>query len=221
MNERRPECQGTLRYLASITIGVLSAFVSATTSCAWAEESSLADTLAWMDSTYNSHESIGGGFGHGREEIFSAGKPFKRRYSSFTYDDCRITLHARDDPTAPLYSDLYTSTVYDFNLRDIDPASIKVYRYDAQAGGLSCDFDPAHMICNIAEIEFETRNQSPLITENIDITWPKLKGNEREGHSNKPTFVAAFYVDDSQYADRFAKAFSHAVELCGGKPSPF
>jgi hypothetical protein len=30
-----------------------------------------------------------------------------------------------------------------------------------------------------------------------------------------------FFVDDVEYAARFAKAFRHAVELCGGKPEPF
>jgi hypothetical protein len=37
---------------------------------------SLADTLSWMDSTYNTHTGGGGGFGHGVEEIFSDGKLF-------------------------------------------------------------------------------------------------------------------------------------------------
>ena len=30
-----------------------------------------------------------------------------------------------------------------------------------------------------------------------------------------------FLVDDVTYARRLAKAFRHAVELCGGKASPF
>jgi hypothetical protein len=77
------------------------------------------------------------------------------------------------------------------------------------------------MICDVAEIEFETRNQTPLIKENLHIVWPKLQGSEHEAHNNKPTFVATFYVDNSEYADRFAKAFRHAVALCGGKASPF
>lgn len=200
---------------------LLLALVPAALAPAQAEEPSLAETLAWMDSTYNPHERSGGGFGHGREEIFSEGKPFKRRFSFFTHENCTITLSNQDDPTAPLYSDLYTSAVYNFNLRDIDPASIKIYRYDAQAGGLSCDVDSQHMICDVAEIEFETRNQTPLIKENLHIVWPKLQGSEHEAHNNKPTFVATFYVDNSEYADRFAKAFRHAVALCGGKASPF
>ena len=69
------------------------------------------------------------------------------------------------------------------------------------------------MICDVAEIEFETRNQAPLIKEDLYIVWPKLQGNDHEAHDNKPSFVAAFYVDNSEYADRFAKAFGHPVAL--------
>jgi len=77
------------------------------------------------------------------------------------------------------------------------------------------------MNCDVAEIEFETRNQAPLIDEEFHAVYPKLKGSEHEATSNKPTFVSVFYFDDSEYAVRFAKAFRHAVTLCGGKRSPF
>jgi hypothetical protein len=207
--------------LGTIVVRVLFALAPLAFPCAQAEEPSLAETLAWMDSTYNPHDNVGGGFGHGREEILEAetGNPFKRRFSFFTYSGCDFTLHRRDDPTAPLYSGLYSSHVDSFNLRDIDLTSIKIYRYSS-LGGLSCDVLP-NSICDVANIEFTTRNQEPLIKTELHIVFPKLQGSEHDAWSNKPTFVSEFYVDDPKYAERFAKAFRHAVALCGGKVSPF
>jgi hypothetical protein len=49
-------------------------------------EPSLSEALAWMDSTYNSHQVNGGAFGHGVEEIYIDGKLSKRRTETFTYD---------------------------------------------------------------------------------------------------------------------------------------
>jgi hypothetical protein len=208
--------------LGTMVVRVLFALAPVALPCAQAEEPSLAETLAWMDSTYNPHDNVGGGFGHGREEILEAktGNSFKRRFSFFTYNDCDFTLHRRDDPTAPLYSELYSTEVDSFNLRDIDLTSIKIYRYSSQFGGLSCDIS-RNIICDVAHIEFETRNQEPLIKHELHLVYPKLQGSEHDAWSNKPTFVSAFYVDDPEYADRFAKAFRHAVALCGGKVSPF
>jgi hypothetical protein len=174
-----------------------------------------------MDSTYNPHKDTGGAWGHGIEEIYSNGKHFKRRTSMFTYDGCQMILRAKDDPTAPLYSDLYTTRIYNFNLRDIDPNSVKIYSYDPQYGGLSCDFDRGDMICSVGEIEFQTRNQEPLIDEDLHIVYPTLKGTEHDAKDKTKTFVWAFYMDDIEYAKRFAKAFRHVIALCGGKPSVF
>lgn len=188
---------------------------------AGAEEPSLSETLVWMDSTYNPHQEEGGSWGHGREEIFSAGKPFKRRSSTFSYDDCNITLRTNDDPTTPLYRELYSSYVYSFNLKDIDPNSIRLSFFDPQLGGLSCDWELPGMVCSIAEMELETRNQLPLMEEDFHLVYPKLSGNEHDVRRTDKTFVAAFFIDDAKYAERFAKAFRHAIELCGGKASPF
>jgi len=169
----------------AITIAMLlSAFMPAA-SPSYGEEPSLSETLAWMDSTYNPHSDMGGALGHGREEMFSSGRPFKRRTSTFTYNYCQMSLHTQDDPTAPLYSDLYTSAVYNFNLRDIDPKSIKLYLYDPQLGGLSCDFNLGNMVCSVAEMEFETPNQAGLIDEDFHIVWTKLTGSEHEARVSK------------------------------------
>jgi hypothetical protein len=210
----------TLMVATCATIIILIPWISSLAS-AGDGQPSLAETLAWMDSTYNPHMGAGGSWGHGREEIFSAGRAFKRRISTFEYDGCNFTINQKDDPTAPLYSDLYTSSTFKFNLRDIDLKSIKLERLDPQYGGLSCDYNTGGMICTIAEMEIETQNQAPLMTERFHIVWPKLKGSEHEAFDSKETFVSALYFDDAEYAERFSKALRHAVTLCGGKSSPF
>ena len=71
-------------------------------------------------------------------------------------------------------------------------------------------------------VEFETRNQEPLIDEEVHIVSPKLRGTNHETSYREKTFLAAFYMDDDKnYAGRFAKAFRHAIALCGGKSSVF
>jgi hypothetical protein len=161
----------------------------------------LSETLAWMDSTYNPHSHTGGAWGHGVREIHdSNGKPSERRTSTFTYNGCQMTLHAQDDPNAPLFSDLYQSITYNFSLRDIDPNSVII----------------------TSLVEFQTRNQEPLIEEDVHTVYSRLTGTEHETRYKEKTFLAAFYIDDDKiYAGRFAKAFRHAIVQCGGKPSAF
>jgi hypothetical protein len=199
---------------------IVASFLSFAPSASDAEPS-LSETLAWMDNTYNSHLSEGGAFGHGVEESYSDGKLFRRGTETFTYDGCQITLNKQEDPDSPLYSDVYSSRVYIFNLRDIDPSSVKILPLDSQHSGLYCAIDPAHMVCDSAKIEFQTRNQTPLIDEESHTIFSKLQGSDHESKNKTKTFVAVFYVDERAYADRFAKALRHAIELCGGNPSAF
>jgi hypothetical protein len=210
-----------LHSLPAIAAALCAFFGLAALPPAQAEEPSLSETLAWMDSTYNSHQSAGGAFGHGREESSVNGKTFKRRTEFFTYDGCQISLHIEDDPTAPLFSEMYSSMVDTLNLRDVDPTSIKTRLFASQYGGISCDFDPVHLICDMAEIDFETRNQAPLISTESHHIYPKLQGSDHESGGKGTSFTSWFVVDNVEYAARFAKAFRHAVALCGGKPSAF
>jgi hypothetical protein len=182
---------------------------------------SLADTLAWMDSTYNPHTGEGGSFGHGHKEIYTAGTLFERQDETFKYNGCQLSLQYRDDPNSPLFDQMYGEIIYTFDLHDIDPASITVRQFDSQAGGLSCDVSPTTMTCDIAEIALETRNQVPLIAESVHTTWPHLQGADHEASSSKKTFVTTFFIDDTKYAARFEKALRHAIALCGGKKSTF
>jgi len=77
------------------------------------------------------------------------------------------------------------------------------------------------MVCDIAEMTFETRNQALVIDTERHFVYPELKGRDHDSYSKGKTYIAAVSLDDVKYAARFEKAFRHAVVLCGGKPSAF
>jgi hypothetical protein len=79
----------------------------------------------------------------------------------------------------------------------------------------------ANMDCDHAEILFKTRLEAPLIDEDWDVIYPKLRGSEHEGKGSSKGKEAHFMVNDVEYAKRLMTAFRHAVKLCGGKPEPF
>jgi hypothetical protein len=203
-----------------VAVFVLS-IVPVSASSAQDAQPTLAETLAWMDSTFNPHRSEGGSFGYGVVENYLKGKLIKRRTETFSYDDCVMHLLIQDDPRGQENEELYLSTRYSFNLRDIDLTSITTGQFDSQAGGLSCDLDRNTMTCDQEMMEFETRDKAGLIDEESHTVYPKLTGRDHESDSKSKTFVLEFFFNDVEYAARFVKAFRHAVTLCGGKASPF
>jgi hypothetical protein len=70
-------------------------------------------------------------------------------------------------------------------------------------------------------MDFKTRNEAGLISEDWHSIFLKLTGPDHDNHKVGKTNSAYFVFDDPDYAKRFAKAFSHAIELCGGRASPF
>ena len=80
-----------------------------------------------------------------------------------------------------------------FNLRDIDTRSIQLAGKPQLSG--------------VTEVQFATRNDAQVLDYTGNLT---AKGIRSE-----------FMMDDAAYATRFAKAFKHAVDLCGGRPSKF
>jgi hypothetical protein len=77
------------------------------------------------------------------------------------------------------------------------------------------------IVCDIAELTFETRNQIPLIEEQNHFFFPWAGSKDREQEFEYKSFSAGVEIDDVKYAARFEKAFRHAVTLCGGRPSAF
>jgi len=159
----------------------------------------LAETLLWMDKTYNPHDGM----------------------SLVRLGGCKIAIKE--------FWDDHPVATYTLSLCDIDPVSIHLTIFDARnsvAAGPTCA-DPEsvtiyHLNCDSAGIDFLTTDGAPVITmEEIGINdeefgWVMLP-EKRTSKTNRVGLV----VDDVAYAQRLAKALKRAVELCGGKPSNF
>lgn len=200
--------------------------------CAFAKHRDLEETMLWMDQTYNPHE--GGenwGHGHGEEthylenDTLHTEEVTKKFRQTFTYKGgCTIVIHHETVPIG-LYKNLYTNGDYTFSLCDVDPDSIKIKTYDFYKDVFDCA-DPEQvkayeLECTSAEIEFHTTNEMAKIKDDYVITYAEIKGKGHETENHGHITKAWFTVDDVAYAQRFAKALRHAVELCGGKTSKF
>jgi hypothetical protein len=190
---------------AAGTVCLLSITVLALPCHAQAQQPSLSDTFSWIDSTYNFHALDGGSAGHGLIEIDDHNGLPSRRNDSFSYNKCTIKIH--HDIGSSLLT-LFKTNDEIIDLSKIDPTTINVTLYNKIENVLTMPQCVQNSICDAATVDFSTINQQPMIV--VDFTTHK----ENHSHSN-------LLVDDVDYAPRLAKAFRHAVELCGGKPSLF
>jgi hypothetical protein len=197
-----------VRITEAIRATAFSCFVLLASHCpTQAQQPSLSETLAWIESTYNDHSAEGGSPGHGLIEFWKDDKLTSRRHDSFSYDRCTITVH--HDIVSEFSSIGFTTYDSVIDLTTIDPTSIKVTLYEKLVNFIvmpTCDLPT--QTCNEAIVGFETIGQKPLIVDKFE----KHTQNDSE---------SSLMVDDLEYAPRLAKAFRNAVELCGGKPSPF
>lgn len=197
-----------------------------------AKHRDLKETMLWMDQTYNPHE--GGenyGHGHGNETHYLRGKDglsediTQEFHLTFAYKgSCTIVMHHETVPIG-VFKNVYTNGDYTFSLCDVDPDSIRIHKYDFHKDVGGCD-DPEQvqlfsLDCSSADVEFHTRNEVPGIAENSVTTYAELTGKDHEAQIQRKSSKGWFVVDDAIYAERFAKALRHAVELCGGKTSKF
>lgn len=197
-----------------------------------AKHRDLAQTLRWMEQTYNPHDG-GANYGRGRgdethylehsdtqtEEIT---EEFQETFT--TKGGCILVLHQRTVPIG-VFKSVYTDSDYTLSLGDVDPNSIKIKTYDFHKDVFNCA-DPTEvklydLDCSSAEIEFQIRNEAPKIRDDGVTIYAELKGKDHEAQIHEQVSKGWFSVDDATYAGRFAKAFGHAVELCGGRPSRF
>jgi hypothetical protein len=226
----------SLKLLVVVFTGIAPALIAMLSTPISAQQQTsdggLSETLSWMDNSYNPHADFGA-LGHGRTGWYvpkSGGRPYEEVLVSgstetFTYNGCQMTLHFEDNRAAEASKNVYSSLSYSFNLRDINPQSIKMSTY-SHTGGFLCErFDPedrAKMDCDHAEIVFKTHAEAPLINEDWDTIYSKLQGSDHENKHSSKGKEGYFEVDDDvEYANRLMRAFHHAVELCGGKPEPF
>jgi hypothetical protein len=184
----------------------------------------LADTLTWMDNTLN----------HGARGLVAQSERNKWGYSfeettDFTYKQCSMTVMTiAPGDTNGDSGGKWKSFDASFELRDIDPTTIRVlplssvYMSDctnpneARALG-DCDSQ--------AQVLFSTQDEKDRIR--VDESIRQHSPSDEHSPSADAvhqTWTAShwnFGMHDLAYAKRFAKAFHHAVELCGGKPSTF
>jgi hypothetical protein len=147
-----------------------------------------------MTDTYNPKQEGYGGHGSYQLRCMADCKDvgeYLPMQETFTYKGCEVTHHTNSSGRSGGLHDT-------FNLRDIDPNSIQV----AKEPEGSRDY-----VGVSAQVKLSTRNDLSL----LDYT----------GNVTGKTSFDSFNITDSEYAERFAKAFKHAVELCGGKPSTF
>jgi hypothetical protein len=116
--------------------------------------------------------------------------------------------------------------VLQFSLKDIDPSRVKTKRDE-----IDPKYRP-HVVGAI--VEFWTTDDKSVIRKQSAV-WKVdsiyYTSNENlvsctgpdKGCATKEASIETgdLTVDSLEFAQRFAKAFRHAVELCGGKPSAF
>ena len=179
---------------------------------------SLSETLAWMEKTFNPDE---GRLRYGEYAEYSQGKIWLRKTETFGYMGCKMTLHEEDDSRAAFPGSWHTSRNYSFNLHDIDPTTFEISTHNSKYGGIPCTTNIPGMTCDMEQIFFKTTDKNLLIDEKITTISNGTQANNHKKYGTNKTFRGDFYLNNLEYADRFAKAFRHAIALCGGKPSPF
>jgi hypothetical protein len=208
----------SLKLLVAMTIALIATLSLAQQQTS---DSELSDTLSWMDNTYNPHPDVSFSYGHGRAGSYmpKKGSAYNEEVlwsgfiDTFTYNGCQMTLRVEANPASHVWRESHGASYYSFNLRDINPQSIKMNTLSDIGGSVCETFDPeyrANLNCDYGEIVATTRLEAPLVDQSSSETKHTSKGKE-----------VVFLVDDVEYGKRFMKAFRHAVELCGGKPEPF
>jgi hypothetical protein len=157
----------------------------------YAQNPSLKDTLDWMHSAFSDNQS---------KTAFLAGHTRELNYviGKDGTPSCAITIvdHWTNNEGKP------TSRYTEIDLSLIDPGSILFYR------------DTVEKEKGVGEMTFAATNDKKVIIEKTTIN-NKPYGLFFETNKEWIGFIGP------EYAERFAKALKHAVELCDGKPSTF
>lgn len=132
--------------------------------------------------------------------INNSGPNWGTRVTDMTAQGCRVLIQAevlmlaenRAEATIGDFK-LADRPRFQFDLGDIDPSAISFQKWGAFTAKTTDD-----------EKKIELKDELAISHDVIPI------------HTNSISFVL-----DKEYGPRFVKAFKHAVELCGGKPSKF
>lgn len=180
------------------------------------KDSKLADDPEWLNNTYNLQaHGMSGWHVRGSEKLG------RGTIDSFTNDGCRFEFHINDNSVSSESSEILTSMILKFNLRDIDPDSVNVKTY-THYGGFNCatytpeQIDAMGLNCDYAEMTASTRNAKPVVEGQTRTTYLKLTGKDHETLGNDRGHEVFLGFDDPEYAKKFASVFQDAIRRCGG-----
>lgn len=172
----------------------------ATYALAQQDTPNLKETLEWMQNTLDSgagslYMSQKDGSTEKREVTLPDAKSCE---VSFQYQTGLLENYSYGVIRKPTFK-----VIERFNFKDIDPTTI-------ESGEPTKDGKPADMIGSYVIFNATTRDNAKLISNN-------------NGTTTTQTFTSDSLIFELPYpyADRFTKAFKHAVTLCGGKASSF
>ena len=156
----------------------------------------LKETLFWIQTSL---EAGGGDYEVGHEVRSTRLEDFSGCKAHFAYSTHQEAF-ANGEPAPDKKP---TRIDYFFNLGDIDPANLVFSR------------GPRFRLDAPAMVTIRTRNDEKKIKIKFD--W------QSEADAKPDNTYLIFTIDalENDYVDRFAQAFRHAVEVCGGKPSLF
>lgn len=207
---------------------LLALTFSAIVCCAQQRQShsgpSLKDTEAWMARTVNSGP-LHPGTGHGTWESKSGSHYVLSRTSIVFGQDAQhldgtgcyaksVEINELSPKGNAAKKGYTTQTVLVFSLKDIDPSRVMALP-EAFVTFYAADDKPAirkQQSTWNADDYFHTSEENL-----ISCAGPGKECTKKEDALVKSDLA----VDSLEFAQRFAKAFRHAVELCGGKPSTF
>lgn len=212
-----------------------------------ANSTSLSDTVQWLQNTLD--PSTGNGFfiHHPFQQPYPPDwmkdgiNPYHSELiKKFSVAACRVTTTTvvTDRDMGFTIGKLLTSEQTDtFDLRDIDPRSIHLQKacepIETPVGPTepyNCQDSKDKVVelsttNNLKKIHREESGSITLTDHGIEQAkkYPDLPSGAQPWKEYPPTdlYQETFSFHDRGYTVRFLKAFTHAVELCGGKPSSF
>lgn len=182
------------------TVWLVFAILAATAS-AQQPAASLKDTLQWMHNF-----AADNGYQYTGQKTWDAGPcdvgtpNCEQRHDVTTFDSQGCSATVTWSVTLN-YKDYGTHT-YRFSLKDLDPKSVAYGKDRPFEVGVSAD----------------TTNSAKKV--NASFAAPADTGSGKYHDESPQTFVELVF-NSQDNGKRFAAAFKHAIQLCGGKPSLF
>lgn len=173
---------------------------------------SLAETEHWIENTFN-NDNVG------YFQPSTPGNSLEESYS-IVFEGCKLGLETSEVQrfaSNKTPNEQQSSVIYYVDLKDIDPASIRVDGH-------------INIIIRRAIVGFKTTNDDRKIAEysfpNKIEELVRPSQFKKQSHYDPQMIFKTDHVEDGMvmapdYAPRFIKAMRHATQLCGGKKSTF